>query len=75
MMQSSYKGRSLYYFSKDTRPGDLNGQGVINSWYVADITGFIPVTPTSVPTAVPTPIPTTIPTFDYSSNSSGGGGY
>ncbi len=75
MMQSFYKDRPLYYFSKDSKPGDVKGQGIINSWYVADITGFVPATPTTVPTALPTAIPTTIPTFDYSSSSSGGGGY
>ncbi|MEI7856728.1 MAG: hypothetical protein WCH85_04415 [Methanomicrobiales archaeon] len=57
------------------KPGDVKGQGVINSWYVADITRFVPATLTPVPKAVPTVILTTVPTFDYSSDSSRGGGY
>jgi predicted lipoprotein with Yx(FWY)xxD motif len=68
--QTLYKGRLLYYFAKDQTPGDLNGEGVINAWHVANITGFVP--PVPVPTtAVPTTIPTTI---DSSSSDSGGGG-
>jgi predicted lipoprotein with Yx(FWY)xxD motif len=33
--QTTYKGLPLYYFFKDTKPGDTNGQGVNNVWYVA----------------------------------------
>ncbi len=34
-MQTTYKGMPLYYFSKDVKPGDTNGQGYINLWTVA----------------------------------------
>ena len=32
--QSTYKGRPLYYFTGDSRPGDIRGQGVGENWYV-----------------------------------------
>jgi len=34
-MQSTYKGWPLYYFASDAAPGDTNGEGVNNVWYVA----------------------------------------
>ena len=33
--QSTYRGLPLYYFFKDSKPGDTAGQGVNNVWYVA----------------------------------------
>jgi predicted lipoprotein with Yx(FWY)xxD motif len=74
LAQLSYMGKPLYYYSRDANPGDTNGQGFINAWYVANITGFVP--PAPVPTTVP---PTTLPTpaINYGSDSGGGssGGY
>jgi predicted lipoprotein with Yx(FWY)xxD motif len=32
--QTSYQGWPLYYFSKDEKPGDMNGEGVNSAWYV-----------------------------------------
>jgi predicted lipoprotein with Yx(FWY)xxD motif len=32
--QTTYKGQPLYYFFKDSKAGDVNGQGVNNVWYV-----------------------------------------
>lgn len=32
--QTTFKGLPLYYFFKDKAPGDTNGQGVNNVWYV-----------------------------------------
>nr|WP_321353303.1 hypothetical protein [uncultured Methanoregula sp.] len=71
--QSLYKDRLLYSFVKDTKPGDMFGQGVNNAWYVANISGYVPPVPTLAPTAVPT----TKPTINYGSDtdSGGGGGY
>lgn len=33
-MQTAYKGMPLYYYASDTNPGDTNGQGVNNFWFV-----------------------------------------
>jgi predicted lipoprotein with Yx(FWY)xxD motif len=33
--QSTYKDAPLYYFSKDSAPGDTNGQGFKNIWRAA----------------------------------------
>ncbi len=32
--QVSYNGMALYYYSGDKAPGDTNGQGLNNNWYV-----------------------------------------
>lgn len=33
--QTTLRGMPLYYFIKDKEPGDTNGQGVNNVWYLA----------------------------------------
>jgi len=33
--QTTYKGMPLYYFFKDEKPGDANGQGLNDVWFVA----------------------------------------
>lgn len=35
MVQTTFKGWPLYYFVNDNAPGDVNGEGIINAWYVA----------------------------------------
>ena len=37
--QTTYNGWPLYYWVGDTAPGDTNGQGVSEVWYVVDATG------------------------------------
>jgi len=77
MNQTAFMGRPLYYYSKDLKPGDVNGQGFGNLWFVANISGTVPVVTTTAPTPVPTALPTTKRTTnasDYNSPSGGGGG-
>ena len=33
--QWGYKGKPLYFWIKDQKPGDKTGDGVINAWHVA----------------------------------------
>ena len=33
--QVAYNGWPLYYFSGDSKAGDVNGQGIANKWFVA----------------------------------------
>jgi predicted lipoprotein with Yx(FWY)xxD motif len=38
-LQVTYEGAPLYYFAKDTKAGDVNGQGVGGVWFVAAVAG------------------------------------
>ncbi|MGQ0849004.1 MAG: COG4315 family predicted lipoprotein [Actinomycetota bacterium] len=38
-VQITYNGRPLYYFIGDTGPGEVNGQGVNEVWFVVDAAG------------------------------------
>jgi predicted lipoprotein with Yx(FWY)xxD motif len=72
MKQIAFMGRPLYYYSGDTKPGDTNGEGFNNIWFVANISGSVPAV-TPVPTTVPPTVPATTQTTTYYSG--GGGGY
>ncbi len=37
--QVTYNGMPLYYFIKDTKPGDMNGQNVGGVWFVVPASG------------------------------------
>jgi predicted lipoprotein with Yx(FWY)xxD motif len=37
--QATYNGWPLYYFAADPAPGDINGQGVGDVWFVIDAAG------------------------------------
>lgn len=34
LLQVTYNGWPLYFYTKDKKPGDTNGQGVLGLWYV-----------------------------------------
>jgi len=60
LAQLSYMGKPLYYYSHDVNPGDTNGEGFNNLWYVANVSGMSPVAtvrPTASPTTLNTPSP------------------
>lgn len=38
--QTTFRGYPLYYFFKDSQPGDTFGQGVKGVWFVIDPAGF-----------------------------------
>ena len=40
--QTTFRGYPLYYWGGDKAPGDTNGQGVNNVWYVIDPANFPP---------------------------------
>ena len=48
--QVTYDGYPLYYYSKDTKAGDTNGQGNSGQWFVFPPAGIPTVTPTVTPT-------------------------
>ncbi len=37
--QVTYNDRPLYFFSDDSAPGDTNGQGFVDRWFVAAVAG------------------------------------
>jgi predicted lipoprotein with Yx(FWY)xxD motif len=69
MKQTAFMGRPLYYYSGDTKPGDVKGQGFNNFWYVANVSGSVPIV-----TTVPTTVPTTTRTPSLANGGGGGGG-
>jgi predicted lipoprotein with Yx(FWY)xxD motif len=40
--QTTFRGFPLYYFFKDSKPGDTMGQGIKNVWFVIDPQKFPP---------------------------------
>jgi len=47
--QVTYNGWPLYLFSGDSAPGDINGQGVSDVWFVIDPAGVVAEGPTDAP--------------------------
>jgi len=74
--QTTYRGRPLYYFVNDTKPGDANGEGFLNVWYVANITGTVPALPATPAPAATTTMQTMAPATTAATPSSmSSGGY
>lgn len=44
-MHVTYRGRPLYYWQGDTAPGETNGEGVGEVWFVAQVDGSMPENP------------------------------
>jgi predicted lipoprotein with Yx(FWY)xxD motif len=53
-MQLTYDGAPLYTFSKDKKPGDINGQGVGGAWWTAVAPGKFSTTDSTVSSLVKT---------------------
>lgn len=51
--QTTYRGWPLYYFFKDTKPGDIYGHGITDSWGVWSVVN--PESPNTLPTNFPYP--------------------
>jgi predicted lipoprotein with Yx(FWY)xxD motif len=71
-IQVTYHGKPLYTWSRDTAPGQVTGEGVVDSggtWHVATVSGTTPAAAT--PSA---PAPTTGPASPPSTAAPSGGG-
>ncbi len=58
-MQVTYNHMPLYYYAKDTKPGDTTGQGLFGKWFVAPLSGSLPSTAPAG--GAPSPRPTSTP--------------
>jgi predicted lipoprotein with Yx(FWY)xxD motif len=61
--QVTYKGRPLYTFSGDAKPGDVNGEGTedVGTWHVATVSRIQTPPPTPEPPPYPYPYPEPTP--------------
>lgn len=60
--QVAYNGWPLYYFAKDTKAGDTNGQDIGEVWYVAGPASMPGATPMASPAGSPVASPAASPT-------------
>jgi predicted lipoprotein with Yx(FWY)xxD motif/plastocyanin len=51
--QTTFMKWPLYYYAKDTKPGDILGQGFNNVWFVVNPGNFKPPTPSPSPSTTP----------------------
>ncbi len=65
--QVTINGMPIYYFSKDTAPGQAHGQGVAGVWYVVGSDGSMIQTPLTAMSSTPS--------MSGSSDNSGTSGY
>lgn len=68
--QVTYKGRPLYSFGGDSKPGDVNGEGIedVGTWHAAAIAMSAPQSPPqsqSPPQPQPVPQPQPEPLYPY----------
>lgn len=67
--QVTYNHMPLYYYSGDSKVGDITGEGKFGFWFVAPLSGAtptaVPSTAPAAPTTDPTTKPTTAPTYGY----------
>jgi predicted lipoprotein with Yx(FWY)xxD motif len=77
-IQVTYHGKPLYTWSKDTAPGQLTGEGVVDSggtWHVATVAGTTPSAATPQTTAPPAQnAPTTVPASPPTTKAPSSGG-
>jgi predicted lipoprotein with Yx(FWY)xxD motif len=76
-IQVTYHGKPLYTWTKDTAPGQVTGEGVVDSggtWQVATVAGTSPSAATTQP---PAPAITNVPASPRTTKapSSGGGSF
>jgi predicted lipoprotein with Yx(FWY)xxD motif len=67
--QVTYNHMPLYYYSGDSKAGDITGEGKFGFWFVAPLSGAtptaVPSTAPAAPTTAPATKPTTAPTYGY----------
>ena len=56
-MQVAINGLPLYYFAKDTKAGDTNGQGLNGKWFAANPAGTVPAASGAPASAAPSAAP------------------
>ena len=79
VVQVTENGSPLYRFSKDTAPGDTNGEGISSfggTWHAAKVGGNVAAAPATMPPTATSPPPAgTIDTTPPTTASPGYGGY
>jgi predicted lipoprotein with Yx(FWY)xxD motif len=64
-LQVTYNGHALYYYAKDTKPGDTTGQGVGGVWLVAPVAGSGGAASPSASAPAATPVPSASGGYGY----------